>query len=142
MISAPIPETGVSRTQTSNQLKSSPGACALDNNLTTPAFLGFFFLSPQALTSGFSGLGALWESDKTMERTHIEHASNPQYRTVHSMQRNVKSRSEVSCLLAQKASDKSAWGTAVFSSSFLGRGQDLDETTDFLRSVMEAYSKI
>lgn len=135
MISAPIPEPGVSRTQTSNQLKSSPGACALDNNLTTPAFLGFFFLSPQALTSGSSGLGALWESDKTMERTHTEHACNTQ-------QRNMKSRSEVSCLLAQKAPDKSAWGTAVFSSPFLGRGQDLDETTDFLRSVMEAYSKI
>lgn len=69
------------------------------------------------------------------------HACKPQYRTVHSIQSNLKTQEAKSP--AQKELPTGMVGELH---SFLlhsrARGQDLDITTDLLRSVTEAYSEI
>lgn len=131
----------MSRTQTGNQLHIPPRACYSGQQAHYSRIPRILLPPPQALTSGSWGLGALWESGKTMEWTHIAHACKPHYRTLHSVWSNLETQ-EAKFPAQEELLTGMVGELHSFPLHSWAWGQDLDTTTDLLRSVMEAYSKI
>lgn len=131
----------MSRTQTGNQLHIPPRACYSGQQAHYSRIPRILLPPPQALTSGSWGLGALWESGKIIEWTHIAHACKPHYRTLHSVRSNLETQ-EAKFPSQEELPTGMVGELHSFPLHSWAWGQDLDTTTDLLRSVMEAYSKI